>query len=329
LVYVSDSFKDRKAVTITDYKGNTLTVYQEGAAVYMNMDRQILWSKSYPYFDFSLYPAFGTNDLAFLPCYMELKSQTCGIALILDDGSFFEPMIFSGYSAEQAPSISIDNDYRKFISDNGVLKVYDSDNTIMYDTSSVFPQADSSGTVPPVITDTGFVYFSNNYQILAFRKNDNVSWAFDLNKKPVFMVHNDGKLYVFDSSGLYVFYAPGKAEGKWPQMLHDAGMTGSYTYMPEFDRPSASELSLPDDEAVFDDDTVNFKWVSDIGDPEIKYTLLLRDSSGYDKVYAGPQKGLSTATVEGLSAGTYEWRVVSKDLNGALNVSEARTFTIQ
>ncbi|HRZ80390.1 MAG TPA: hypothetical protein P5044_10305, partial [bacterium] len=82
-------------------------------------------------------------------------------------------------------------------------------------------------------------------------------------------------------------------------------------------------------EAVFDDDTVNFKWVSDIGDPDIQYTLLLRDLTGFDKVYAGPQKGLSTAKVEGLTAGTYEWRVVSKDLNGALNISEARTFTIQ
>lgn len=332
IIYVSESLKNMKAVTLTDKKGGTLTIYQEGYAVFMDMNRNLLWSKQYDDLDFTLFPVFEGDQTAVIPCFMKSEYRTCFLLMDLEDGNLSDPVLFNGTNLSAAPAVSIDNDYMMFVSETGVLKVYESDNSMLYSTSSVFSLAASPETMPPVISDTGYVYFTNYHQVLAYRKSDNKKWSFDLNgnAKPVKLINNNGRLYVFTSEGeLHVLPAPGTPEGKWPQMLHDAQLTGSLSEVPEFERPSASELSLPSDEAVFDDDTVNFKWVPDIGDPDIQYTLLLRDSTGFDKVYAGPEKGLSTATVEGLTAGNYEWRVVSKDENGSLNVSEARTFTIQ
>ncbi|HSW59370.1 MAG TPA: hypothetical protein VLJ60_01160, partial [bacterium] len=95
------------------------------------------------------------------------------------------------------------------------------------------------------------------------------------------------------------------------------------------DPPLAPVALTPEDNAVFNTNSVTFSWAIDSSDPNTKYTLLLRDSTGYDKVYAGPETGLTTATVNDLSSGNYEWRVVSQDENGSLNVSDARTFTVE
>jgi hypothetical protein len=105
--------------------------------------------------------------------------------------------------------------------------------------------------------------------------------------------------------------------------------SGSLAEIEFVDPPLAPVALTPEDNAVFDTNSVTFSWEIDSSDPSIKYTLLLRDSTGYDKVYAGPEIGLTTATVNDLSAGNYEWRVVSKDENGSLNVSDARTFTVE
>ncbi|HQB11336.1 MAG TPA: hypothetical protein PLW37_15845, partial [bacterium] len=74
---------------------------------------------------------------------------------------------------------------------------------------------------------------------------------------------------------------------------------------------------------------ITFSWNNDPENAGAKHALLIRDATGYDKVYAGLQTDRSTAAVNGLVKGTYEWRVVSIKPDGAINVSYARSFTVE
>lgn len=332
LISVMSEKKNREAVTVSDKLGNTLTVYQDGTLVFLNEKKEILWSKEFTECTFSKYPAISTFDVALLPCFEEDSKFVKGLAVYLNDGSLITSHDFHPLSElKYVPAVSIDSDYRKFVCEMGVLEIFESDNQLVFETSSIYNWRKTEA-INPVISDKGFIYFVNGNSILALREADKRMWNFELaaDTIPKTLIHKNNRLYVFTSTGeLYILTAPGNPEGKWPHALHDSQLSGSIAYLPEFTKPNPVILLFPEDKAVKETNSVTFSWETDSEDPETKHTLLLRDSSGYDKVYAGPETNLSMATVDNLFSGTYEWRVVSQSPKGVLNISEKRVFEIK
>jgi hypothetical protein len=332
LIPVLPEHQNFKAVTISDSDGSTLTVYEEGYLAYMNYKQELIWSKKINDHKFSSFPVVSSHKSALLPCVKTDVNMTYTFEIYLPGETYFDSLQFYADTATvRSPGVSIEKDNRRFTAARGVLKVYEVNNKLMYYTSSVFAPEPDTRNIPPVIAEDGFVYFVSGHSVVGYRNSDKMKWTFNVNGdgRPETLIHKDDRLFVFSSSGgLHILKAPGNSAGPWPQALHDFNLTGSLFEIEYIDPPLAPVALTPEDNAVFNTNSVTFSWEIDSLDPNIKYTLLLRDSSGYDKVYAGPEIGLTNTTVNDLAAGTYEWRIVSKDENGSLNVSEKRTFTV-
>jgi hypothetical protein len=334
LIPIHPDLEHENAVTLTDSYENTVTVYKNGYVVYSDNERNTLWFQDYPGYVFSEHPALTYGEFVFIPHFQESTNRVSGLVVNLSDGEFvdFDETSYTDSSLKYTPAVSVDSDNRKFVSYRGVITVYDSDGKVSFDTSLLFDERFSVENLPPAVTAEKTVYFANDRQILAFRETDFLTWSYDLPAYsfPRTLLHNNETLYIFTSKGeLFVLYAPGTIAGEWPHMYHDSALSGMTGYLPQFQKPAASILTSPDDDSSFSTEPITFSWNNDPENAGAKHALLIRDATGYDKVYAGLQTDRSTAAVNGLVKGTYEWRVVSIKPDGAINVSYARSFTVE
>ncbi|HSW61392.1 MAG TPA: hypothetical protein VLJ60_11360, partial [bacterium] len=304
LIPVHPDLENENAVTLTDSYENTITVYKKGYVVYSDNERNTLWFKEYPGYVFSEHPALTYGGFVFIPHFQESSSRVSGLVVNLSNGEFVDveetSYSYTVTSLKYAPAVSVDSDNRKFVSNRGVMTVYDSDGTELFDTSSLFNERWSVENLPPVITTQKIVYFANDFQILAFREIDQKTWSYNLPSYsfPRTLLHNNETLYVFTSKGeLFVLKAPGTIGGEWPHMYHDSALSGMTGYLPQFQKPSSSILISPADDSSFSTGSVTFSWNNDPENAGTEHALLIRDSTGYDKVHAGLQTDRSTASV--------------------------------
>ena len=326
--YINGEIIDENASSISDKDGNILTVYNNGTVKLNKSDLSIIWKKNYSEYLFSKNPVIDSQENVHIPC--RNNSKSCILTIRLSNGSIVGKFEFPDSSEiSHQPAISIGSNLKKYAVQGGVLTIIDKDNNILAETSKVVPKKLITNDFAPVVTDRGLTYFSNYESVVCVNEAGEQIWIQDTDNIVYSFFHHDNTLYVFNGSGVYLYNAPGNISGDWPHFKHDARLSNSLLENEFVDPPSAPVALSPEDSTVFNTNSVTFSWAIDSGDPEIKYTLLLRDSAGYDEVYAGPEIGLTTAIVSDLAAGSYEWRVVSKDKNGSLNVSDARTFEIE
>ena len=307
--------------TIIDASGSTYTIVYSGEIYSSSSDGTPRWVVK-NLGNISLYSALSKDNLLYVP-FMD-SSKNGGLYIIdTDSGEIIKNVSLGGVKYPSA--VSIGKDF--IVCMNQGSDIYGSV-TKLTKTGEIIKSVKTNydSSFPPIIFDKNNIYALQE-MIYNFNENLDIVWLSGFHSIYKIIYFKNMIFTTGDYSQLY--NAPGTPEGDWPQYLHDSMQSGSLEEIEFVDPPVAPVSLLPENSAVFNTNSVTFSWQTDANDPEIKYTLLLRDSSGYDKVYAGPEKGLTTATVQGLKAGTYEWRVVSKDLNGSLNVSEARTFTIE
>ena len=316
---------------ISDIHGNILTVCSDGDILFSDENWNTIWSTNFQNYFLGRSPVIGSDNIAYIPCCNRNSKKPGVLKINLSNPDENEEIVVeSEYNCyDKTPNIILGEKERKYVSYYGVIGIYDKNNQLISDTSKISESYDSSNNIIPVTLKTGSLYFQSGNKIYRINEYNELLWDITVNFYGRSMIHNYEILYVFDSDKLHLFYAPGNISGDWPQMKHDARLSNSLLENKFVDPPSAPVALTPENDAVFNTNSVTFSWGTDSSDPNIKYTLLLRNSGGYDKVYAGPEIGLSTATVNDLTAGNYEWRVVSQDENGSLNVSDKRTFEIK
>lgn len=314
---------------ISDENGNTLTVYSDGSIIFSDENWNNIWLTGFQNYFFGRFPVLGSDNIAYVPCCNRNSQKPGFLKINLLNPDENEEIVVeseSEYSCyDRAPNIILGENGKKYVSYGLFIQIYDKNDKLISDTSKISTNR-FFANLTPVITDNEILYFQSDSQVYCTNGDGELLWKSDGGGR---MIHNNGILYVFGFSKLYLFYAPGNISGDWPQMKHDARLSNSLLENKFVDPPSAPVALTPEDSAVFNTNSVTFSWEIDSSDPNIKYTLLLRYSKGYDEVYAGPEIGLTTATVNDLSTGNYEWRIVSKDENGSLNVSDKRTFTVE
>lgn len=313
--------------TLTDQLLNTYTICSDGTVFGINSDGEILWTKHFEgYLFYPHFTALGLNKKLYIP--YKNSSNLRGLYIFDTESGSTENFQFNyvenNYSGNVVISLGID--FLVIAPGNGRAYWHTHDMKIFK--TALLP---SGSNMSPILLDNGttFIYNYGYYRFFLYDVNGTELWQRQISVGT--LTHYDNKAigYGYNTEKGQIFNVPGATAGDWPQLLHDARKSGSLSDISFVDPPSAPVALTPEDSTVFNTNSVTFSWGIDSSDPNIKYTLLLRDSTGYDKVYAGPEIGLSTATVNDLSSGSYEWRVVSKDENGSLNVSDARTFTVE
>jgi hypothetical protein len=306
--------------TIIDASGNTYTIVYSGKIYSSSSDGTPRWTVE-NLGTISLYSALSKDNLLYVP-FMD-SSKNGGLYIIDSDSGEIIKNVSLG-SVKYPSAVSIGKDF--IVCMNQGSDIYGSV-TKLTKTGEIIKSVKTNydSSFPPIIFDKNNIYALQE-MIYNFNENLDLVWLSGFHSIYKIIYFKNMIFTTGDYSQLY--NAPGTPEGDWPQYLHDSMQSGSLADIEFVDPPLAPVALTPEDNAVFNTNSVTFSWEIDSSDPNIKHTLLLRDSSGYDKVYAGPETGLSTATVNDLAAGNYEWRVVSKDENGSLNVSDAQTFFV-
>lgn len=323
-------FTNSSASSIISYNGDILTVFVNGDVVLSDRFKNLIWIKSFRGYSFSKYPVFDGNGNIYIPS-IENNSKVL-LKLSLDDGQQLKSIIIndSDYNYLNKPVVSIGTDGIKFSLSKGVLKIYDTQDQLITDTSDILDIQTSSVDYPPIVTDKGLVLFNRYHAVAYYRVSDKTINTFELpnEESPQGMVYHDNTLFVFtNTAGTYVLNGFGELDGNWSHPFHDPQLSGSREKKYEVEKPEAAVPVLPEDNHSQYPGNVIFTW--DIPeDPDISYTLLIRDSTGFDKVYAGPTKGLDNFSAN-LYPGKYQWHVVSQNKDGALNISAKQNFEIE
>jgi len=327
---IESGYSNTSSVSVTSSQGQIFTVFKNGLVVSSKQDGDILWKNTYTNLNFSSYPAIDGNGKLYLP-YSNASTREFGILVVNpvngEEISSLANFYDSSYIVDP-PSISIGSDGLKYVVSNGILRVFDEENNLVYDTLPNSTLSNGYPDIPPVVTDAGLVLFTNEDSVICLSILEGIIWTFDTTYPPKHLLYAENLLYVFTvSKKTLVLNTFGKLSGDWPQALHDTKLSGNMQKMEQKTKPEAATPVLPENGHEQFPGNVIFTW--DIpNDPDISYTLLIRDSTGIDKVYAGPEKGLDNYSVN-LGSGQYIWRVVSQDKDGALNISAEQNFEIE
>jgi hypothetical protein len=312
---------ESESVTISDDSGNLFTIYTDGNVFAVSSSGEPLWNIKFEKGHLSRAVAADAEKNIYIPFINGINGN--GIHVVSSkDGSILNDFLTND-DTDAWPTI---------LFGKNIILARTGFNYYWLDKNKNISGSFSTGYLATIssILINDIAYICKAFTLYYFKKPEIITYEYkNISSNRLF--HHNGRLFVSDDDDKItrILKAPGTPEGDWPQYLHDSMQSGSLADIEFVDPPSAPVALTPEDSTVFNTNSVTFSWAIDSGDPEIKYTLLLRDSAGYDEVYAGPEIGLSTATVSDLAAGTYEWRVVSKDENGSLNVSDARTFTVE
>ena len=318
------------SVSITSSQGKVFTVFEGGFVISSEQNKDILWKNVYTNLNFSSYPAIDNSGKLYLP-YINISSREFGILVVNPENgaeittlaNFYDP----SYIVDP-PSISIGSDGLKYIVSNGILRIFDEENNLIYDTLPNLNISDGYTDIPPVVTDAGLVMFTNEDSVICLNILEGIVWNFDTTFPPKHLLYAENLLYVFTASKkTLVLNTFGKLSGDWPQALHDTKLSGNMQTIEQKTKPEAATPILPANNHEQFPGNVIFTW--DIPEnPDISYTLLIRNSTGIDKVYAGPEKELDNYSVN-LGSGQYIWHIVSQDENGSLKISTGKTFLVK
>ena len=318
------------SVSVTNSEGRIFTVFENGFIVSSKQDGDILWEKTFTDLNFSSYPAIDNSGLLYLP-YSDSSTSEFGILIINPvNGEKIKTLANlydSGYIVDP-PAISIGTNGFKYIVSNGILRIFDNEDQLTHDTSSVLNTSNGYSDIPPVITDTGLVLFTNQSSVICLNILDEILWTFETTYPPKHLLYTENLLYVFTASKkTFALNTSGKLSGDWPHPLYSPQLSGNVQKIQESEKPEAAIPVLPADNHEQYPGNVIFTW--DIPEnPDLSYTLVIKDSTGIDKVFAGPEKGLDNYSVN-LVAGQYLWHVISQSPDGAIKISANQSFTIK
>lgn len=333
LEYINSDNYGYSAETVVDKDENMLTAYENGTVKFNDKNWNLIWEKKFDNYLFNGHPALDKSGHAYLPYKSNLTNVPPGILTIdLSDGDPSSNQIslsFSGNSLD-IPAVSIRNSSRKYIVYDGQLLVLDQNNSIVVNKkfTNVYSQY-ASVSFPPILIDDGTIYVFFENIVFCLNGLGETIWSRETEFPIRQMLHNNGILYVIDPSGVSLYSAPGNLSGDWPHLRHDPRLSNSMISNEFVDPPTAPLIMSPVDGTVFDIKSITFSWETDPGDFGIKHTLVLKNKTLSETFLVESEAGLNSANVVDLKTGNYEWYIVSKDENGSLNVSEARTLTIQ
>jgi hypothetical protein len=298
----SESTSTASSITVTDESGNTYTVYSDGFIYSASSGGTPRWSKSFENISLSLKPALSKEKRLYVP-YKDGNNITGVYIINTDDGTVTNTI--STATSIHFPTVSVGTGFivvsfgstyvQKLTKDGALINSGVSGSSIVY--------------FSPVIMDVGKIYSVHGF-INAYDEDMTLLWKNGNSYIKAFPYNN--LIIGSERSYIEIFNAPGTPEGDWSQYLHDSMQSGSMEKIEFVDPPSAPELISPADNFVSDSDEITFSWTTDSTDPTVKYTLLIRDYSGYDRVVAGPEVGLSSFTTTKNKAENYERRVVSQ-----------------
>ncbi len=317
------------ATSILSYTGDILTVFVDGDVVLSDRFRNNIWNKKF-FSDYSpsKYAAFDGNGNAYLPYNM---GNSMGILKIkVNTGEALDSIDLSSMSSSHfyKPAVSSGADGVKFIVSNGVLSIYDALDKYIGGTSDLLEEKYNALGIPPIITDKGLVFFTSYNTVICYRVFKNKIITFNLDSNPLYMLYHNNMIAVFtNAKNTYILNALGDLSGKWPHSFHDPSLSNSMEEKYDISKPKAAVPVLPEENHSQYPGNVIFTW--DIpDDPDASYTLLIRGPSGYDKVYAGPEKNLDSYSVQ-LDAGKYLWHIVARNKDGAITISDEQNFEIK
>lgn len=327
IILYNTSFCNNESITLSDEILDSYTVCESGQLFSLNRQGSLKWDKKFP--SVRLHSEFAVLDKEKLIVPFEKTStREKGIYLINSDTGEFETVWLSSADTDthyDDTSIAVNDNYIVVDSGKGNLYFYDEDLDIVKQ-----GKAGSSDTTPILLDNGNIGIFNRDYRWMIMLNND-LEEVWRRKSSAYHTNFIDGKVFNYDGGHKGAVYSvPGKTEGVWSQYLHDSRLSGSLSDISFVDVPNAPKLISPSDMAEIAEDTVTFTWSIDENDPDLTYTLLLRDPSGFDMVVAGPEKGRSSFTMNINEDNTYEWKVVSQNSEGALNVSSVRkiTFTL-
>lgn len=312
-----------ESATLTDQLLNTYTISSNGTVFGIKSDGDMLWTK---HFEGDLfYPQFtalGLNKKLYIP--YKNSSNLRGLYIFDTESGSTENFQFNyvenNYRGNVVISLGID--FLVIAPGNGRAYWHTHDMKIFK--TALLP---SESNYSPILLDNGttFIYNFGYYRFFLYDVNGTELWQRQISAGK--LTHYDNKAigYGYNTEKGQIFNVPGVTAGDWPQHLHDARKSGSLSDISFVEVPQAPELISPADGSIITEDTVTFSWSIDESDPDVDYTLLLRDPKGFDKVVAGPQKGLTSFTMSSNEVNTYEWKVVSRNSSGSLNVSSPST----
>jgi|GEM_PF-1726406 len=328
---IEGNYSTASSVSITNQEGQIFTIFENGLVVSSEKDGGILWKKTFTNHTFSSYPAIDSYGFLYLP-YSLTDDREFGVLVLNSvNGEEQKKLAEITYlnTSVKPPSISIGNYGYKYIVSDGILRVFNKGNELVHDTMLPYLDFTTGYTdIPPVITDEKTVFFTNYYSVRCYNLSNRTTWTFNTESAPTYLLYSNELLYVFTQANkTYILNVFGKPYGDWPQALHDNKFSGNMQTIEQKIKPEAAIPVLPENGHEQFPGNVIFTWdISD--DPNISYTLLIRYSSGFDKVYAGPEKGLDNFSLN-LESGKYSWHIVSQDEDGSLKISEEKNFEIE
>ena len=317
-------FCNNESITLSDEMLDSYTVCESGQLFSLNRQGSLKWDKKFS--SVRLHSEFAVLDKERLIVPFEKTStREKGIYLINSDTGEFETVWLSSADTDthyDDTSIAVNDNYIVVDSGKGNLYFYDEDLDIVKQ-----GKAGSSDTTPILLDNGNIGIFNRDYRWMIML-NNHLEEVWRRKSRAYNANFIDGMVFNYDQGNKGAVYSvPGKTEGVWSQYLHDSRLSGSLSDISFIEVPNAPELIFPTDGSEITEDTVTFTWSVDENDPDLTYTLLVKDTSGFDKVIAGPTKGLSSFTMNSNEVNTNEWKVVSQNSEGALNVSSSRRIT--
>ena len=314
---------DDVSITLSDKILNTYTVCKNGMIFSLDSQLQLKWEKDFSSVRIHAQFAALGNEKLIVP-FETTTTNEKGFYVINNNTGDFQTIWLPYINTDthyDDTSIAINDNYIVVDTGKANLYFYNEDYNIVKEGKC------GLGTdFTPVLLDNGTIaIFNQDYQWVILR-NSELEELWRRKTDASHMNFIDGKVFTYAIYGNgSVFSVPGKSEGVWPQYLHDSRLSGSLSDISFTGTPKAPELISPANNSIITEDTVTFLWSIDESDPDVDYTLLLRDPKGFDKVVAGPQKGLTSFTMSSNEVNTYEWKVVSRNSSGSLNVSSPST----
>jgi len=323
---ILDGFKERsiafdtnfESVSISDLNGNILVVESPGYIYFLDDQYNIIWKKTIENTSkLSLNPVMDKNGTAYIPYYETTNYKYQILALDLATGEPLTNQIQASYP--KMPSIAIDDSGNKYVAVDGSLIKYDKDNSQVF---SLFNYSGASSSPTPVITDNGKIYYAKKNIIVCTDTEGKVIWEYDIVYSNIqYLFHNNSdRLYAIADNNLFIFDAPGKLKGDWPQYMQNSNFTGSLKEMSFAGEPPRTQIISPEKNEIVKGD-VSFEWEND--DPNAEF--LLSDVDEYDRFHTifGPTTANSALISDINNQENYNWVLVTNNGNGIYSVEKS------
>lgn len=309
---------------VSDASGNIVNVYRNGSITVHDENLNLIWDRKYENTVFWEYPALDKKGNVYIPCCNSASMNICIIDIATGDLSDRQIVLDSKCetSSHLLPSVSIGENGEVYVLQKGVLKVFNAENTLILNTQTLHASSYSQYTVAPVITDNGYIYFSNNNRIICIDKDGEEIWKYDkVADYPTYFIHHDEVLYVFyQNNNMLKFSAPGNLKGDWPQIFHDARLSNSLAEAEFIPKPPTPVLVSPENGELVNKGSVEFEWENN--DKSLEHLMTI-EGRNYDEITAGPDSIYSAVLEDVQISDSIIWKAAAISDEGAVSIAQS------